>query len=473
LLSSLFAFALYTVAVIVIGVAATRRPQSTVEEIHLGNREHGVWTSALSTSASTESGFVLLGMAGMGYTTGVSSFWMIPAGLLGYVLNWRLLAPRLREKSGVLGAVTVPEYIALSTGSTPVSRLASSAAALFSVVFLLAYISAQFSAAGKALSSQFPVSYGIAVILAVTLIVVYAVLGGFRAVSWTDNLQAGMMLFALVILPAIILRRLGGFGAVLDALETIDPALVSPTGGTGSTKGALLVILPWLMIGIGYPGQPHGITRLMAVRDDRTLRIAPFIAMAWLCVVYGGAIVLGMAARAGYSHFPAIANDPETALTVLAVELLPGVMAGVTLAAVIAAISSTADSQLIAASSTVVRDFRTALGLEPAANELRSTRAVIVVLAVLATYFAVRRTHVVFKFVLYAFFGLGASLGPAVLYCSLAKRPRALPALLGVLTGGIVTFFVQSFTLHFLISFTAACSVIAATHATSVYTRRG
>ncbi len=464
MISTIIAFVVYSVAVLYIGIRATWEPQQTGEEIHLGAREHGTWTSALSTSASTESGFVLLGMVGMGYSQGISSFWMIPAGILGYALNWWLLAPKLREKSERLGAVTVPEYISLTTGGGALSRLAAGAASLFAIIFLLTYVSAQFCAAGKALSSQFPLSYSAAVYTAVTLIVFYAVLGGFRAVSWTDNLQAVMMVFALLLLPAVVVYRVGGPAAMFEALAAKDPALMSFTGSSKGFGGALMVIVPWLMIGVGYPGQPHGISRLMATKDKQTLRQAPLIAMAWLVIVYTGAIVLGLAARAGFEHITAISDDPETALPVLAVEFMPGILAGLTLAAITAAISSTADSQLIAASSTVIRDIRAALRLPQPKHELRVTRLTIAVLAVIATWFAVRESQMVFRFVLYAFFGLGASLGPVVLYCTLVKKPRAFPALLGILSGGIVTFFVQRYTLHFLISFSVSAVLTAAVH---------
>ncbi|MBA7483785.1 hypothetical protein ES707_19302 [subsurface metagenome] len=143
---------------------------------------------------------------------------------------------------------------------------------------------------------------------------------------------------------------------------------------------------------------------------------------------------------------------------------MPGVLAGITLAAIIAAISSTADSQLISAASTVSRDIRAALQLPALKNELLVTRVIIVSLAALSTYFAVRQTHVVFQFVLYAFFGLGASLGPVILYCTLCKNPGPLPALLGILTGGILTFFVQGYSLHFLISFFASVLMIILSH---------
>ncbi len=462
--ATLAAFIVYSLAVMGIGIVAARRPQSTAAEIHLGDREHGAWTSALSTSASTESGFVLLGMVGMGYGEGVSTFWMIPAGMLGYALNWLVLAPRLRERSERLGAVTVPEFLARATGDTAVSRAAAGAASVCALLFLLAYVSAQFSAAGKALSSQFPVSYEAGVLMAAALICLYAILGGFRAVSWTDNVQAVMMLFALVVLPAVILMDIGGPVRLMHDLRAIDPGLVRVFGAGDTVTAGAFLVLSWLMIGLGYPGQAHGIARLMAVRDREVFRFAPLIAMGWMVVIYTGAILLGMAARAKYAGLGAIASDPETALPVLAVEILPGILAGVTLAAIIAAISSTADSQLIAASSTVIRDLRAAFRLKTAENELLLTRVVIGVLTALAAFVALRRIHVVFAFVLYAFFGLGGTLGPAVLYCSLAERPRAAPVLAGVVTGLVLTFALRGHPIHFVITFFATIAVVIAAH---------
>lgn len=464
MIQTFIAFAIYSIAVLSIGLWAARKPQKTTEEIHLGNREHGTWTSALSTSASTESGFVLLGMVGMGYSEGISCFWMIAAGLLGYSINWLILAPRLRQKSAALNAVTIPEFIYLSTGRTVISKISSFLAAFFAIIFLMTYVSAQFSAAGKALSSQFPVTYTTGVVLSAALIVFYAVLGGFRAVSWTDNLQALIMAFSLVILPAVILYKIGGFSNLLSSLQSKDPNLVSLTGGATDLKSKLLIILPWLMIGIAYPGQPHGIARLMAIKDAKVFRLAPIIAMIWLVVIYTGAILLGMAARAGFENISSIATDPETALPVLAVELMPGILAGITLAAIIAAISSTADSQLLAASSTTISSIRDALRLPKLKNELFIMRIMIISLAALSTYFALQQTQIIFRFVLYAFFGLGASLGPVVLYCSLCKEPKPIPSLLGIAVGGILTFIVQDYTLNFLICFFAGSLTIIISH---------
>ncbi|MFC1541022.1 sodium/proline symporter [Candidatus Latescibacterota bacterium] len=470
---TLLSFVIYSIAVLFIGLWAARKPQNTTEEIHLGNREHGSWTSALSTSASTESGFVLLGMVGMAYTQGVSCFWMIAAGLLGYVLNWLVLAPKLHKKSIALNAVTIPEFIYFSTGKTAVSKISSLLAAFFAIFFLMTYVSAQFVAAGKALSSQFPLSYPTGVILSAALIAFYAVLGGFRAVSWTDNLQAIIMAFALVVLPAIILFKIGGFPNLFSSLQAKDPNLVSFTAGAISLKDKLLVILPWLMIGIAYPGQPHGIVRLMAAKDRNTLRRAPVIAMIWMVIIYTGAIILGLAARASYENLGGIAADPETALPVLAVKLMPGIFAGITLAAIIAAISSTADSQLLAASSTIISSIRDYLKLPGLKYELIITRIAIISLTVVSSYFALRQTQIVFRFVLYAFFGLGASLGPVILYCSLCKKPRPYPSLLGIAVGGILTFIVQRYTLNFLICFIAGSLTIIILHTISTITDKG
>ena len=462
--ASIVSFAVYAIVVLGIGIGAARRPQSTVAEIHLADREHGIWTSSLSASASTESGFVLLGMVGMGYSVGANALWIVPAGVLGYALNWFVLAPKLRPKSESLNAVTIPELIASSTGGSTMSRVAAALAALLGFVFLLAYVTAQFSAAGKALSSQFDISYTRAVLIGTSIVALYALLGGFRAVSWTDNIQAVMMVFALVILPIVVISSIGGPSAMVDALRMIDPTLVSLTAGASGWSGTLMTILPWVMLGLAYPGQPHAVARLMAARDQSVFRGAAWISMVWYTVVYSGAVLLGMAARAGFAQLSSIAADPEKALPILAVEFLPGALAGITVAAIIAAIASTADSTLIADATTVVRDLRAAVKLPPAKMELHWMWLVIVVLAIVATFFALGESPVVFSLVLYAWSGLGASLGPTVLYCALVKSPRPLPALLGLIVGGGLAFLIQGHPLDLLIGFSASLLSIAVSH---------
>ena len=498
-------FIVYALIVILIAARAASKPQTTPEEIHLGGREHGVLTSAFSSSASTESGFVLLGMVGVGYTAGANAFWIVPAGIFGYLLNWLVLGPKLRSKSIDLKVLTMPEFIAASTGGGPTARIAAAVASLLALVFLTVYASAQFSAAGKALSAQFAIPTWTAMFIGAGLVAAYALVGGFRAVSWTDNVQALMMLFALVVLPSVIVISLGGLGAVVQRLEGIDPRLTSITGGATGT-GIPMAILPWLMLGLAYPGQPPAVARLMAARDQRVLRSAAGIAVAWFVLIYAGAVLLGMAARAGFADVGAISRDPESILPVLALQFLPGAVAGIAVAAVMAAICSTADSTLLSAATTVVRDLRAALrgggipddagtALSPAdasdeagrsrttgldrprrsMSELTLMRAVMMVLVVAAVAFALREaTGNVFGLVLDAWSGLGASLAPVTLYCALARKPQSAAALAGLLVGGGLAFAVQGHPLNLLIGFGAGLAALAVVHfAASRYTDEG
>lgn len=501
--AAIASFIAYAFAVLSISIWAARKPQNSAEEIHLGGRTHGKWTSALSASASTESGFVLLGMVGMGYSVGANAFWIVPAGIFGYLLMWIVLGPKLRQKSIHYKAVTMPELIALTTGGGRTSRIAAVVASLLALIFLTAYVSAQFAAAGKAISTQFGLPFWSAVVIGASLVALYAAIGGFRAVSWTDNVQAAMMLLALVVLPIVVIGHIGGIDTMLSRLSAIDPSLTSLTGGAEG-KDVVMAIIPWLMLGLAYPGQPHALARLMSTRDNRIFKSAAVIAVLWFILIYSGAVLLGMAARAGFSGLVEIASDPERVLPVLAIQFLPGIIAGMVVASILAAISSTADSTLLSATTTIVRDLRFSLRVaiadesedaafkkrfdpnenedsirqvnKPPAGSLRkkspdsnyeltAMRIFIVVLSTLAVGLALSdQTGNVFGLVLYAWSGLGAALGPTVLYCALASRPRALPALYGLLVGGCAAFILHGYVLDLLVSFTASLSTILVSH---------
>jgi len=177
------AFAIYCLLILGVGFYAALRSKDTSEDVFLASRSHNHWASALAAATSTESGFVTLGMVGMGYSVGVNCLWIIPAGIMGYVLNWLVLAPKIRPKSAALGAVTVPEFIVRSTGGSRTSRIAGVVAALAAILFLTVYTAAQFAAAGKALSAHFPSPYSYSVLIGSTTIFTYTLFGGFRGVT--------------------------------------------------------------------------------------------------------------------------------------------------------------------------------------------------------------------------------------------------------------------------------------------------
>ncbi len=460
---TLLAFLFYVMLVFGIGYLASRKIKKTAEDVHLSGREHGTWTSALSASASTESGFVLLGMVGMGYSVGLNALWIVPAGLLGYWINWHILGQKLRALSLRTGAITMPDLIRRSTGDTRTSRIAAILASLLAIIFLTAYTTAQFSAAGKALSSQFGISHAFGVISGALLVIIYSGMGGFRAVAWSDNLQAGMMAFCLIIVPGIAIMSAGGMGVVFENLRQIDPNLVDPFHGA-SGVGIIAATVPWLMLALAYPGQPHAVARLTAANDTVRFGNAYGIAAVWFAVVYTGAVLLGMAARAAFADVGGIAADPETALPVLAAHFLPAIIVGITVAAIIAAITSTADSTLLSAASTVALDGVERSGLKNRFNIVWLTRFSILILGGIAAWLALDDEGMVFDLVLYAWSGLGASLGPAVLYCALVKKPRGPAALAGLIVGGSLAFALQGHTYDLLIGFVGGSIAIYLTH---------
>lgn len=449
-------FAIYCLAVLLIGFLAARQSKAHAEDVYLAGRHHSHWTAALSAGASTESGFVMLGMVGMGYTVGANCFWIVPAGILGYMLNWGVLAPSIRSKSAKIEALSVPEFFRKTTSGQKGAKLASLIASLLSVVFLLVYTGAQLSAAGKAIASEFSISYLPALTIGTVVILLYTILGGFRAVSWTDNLQAGMMLISLVAIPVMGLIHVGGFSALFQKLASINPSLASFTSGATGLKGVAMAALPWLMLGLAYPGQPHAVSRLMATGRDANFNIAAAVGIVWFVLLYSGAILLGMTVRAGFAENVST-SDAELLLPGIASSVVPGILGGVMLASIIAAISSTADSTLFASASTVTRDLipkleQTSVG--------KWVKASVIFIGILAFVFAAGEVRAIFDLVLYAWSGLGASLGPSVLYAALVKQPRAIALNSGLITGGTLAFLVHAHPLNLLIAFGfSACAI--------------
>jgi SSS family transporter len=300
----------------------------------------------------------MLGLVGAAYVGGVSAFWLIPGCAAGYLFNWLWLAPRLRRATTPdgenVGALTLPEYLGRRFQSVTVRLVAT----VIVVAAMLGYVAAQMTAAGKAFDAVFGLPYAWGVALGTGIILVYMSIGGFRADVWTDFLQALMMIAALVLLPIVVLYHAGGVGDLISTLRETDSSLLSPAGD--KMGFALLgLVLGWLGIGLGYPGQPHVTNKFMAARDDRSLRVGAVVALAWSITVFAGAIVLGLGCRA---LFPDLA-DPEQSLPIAADRFLAAPLAGLILAAVLAAICSTADGQLLVCVSAIGHDLVDALGL--------------------------------------------------------------------------------------------------------------
>jgi len=417
-------FAAYLLAVFAIGIYAHLRTRDFSDYV-LGGRRLGPWTAALSAGASDMSGWLLMGLPGLAYAVSAEAVWLALGLLAGTYLNWRLLAPRLRTRSVAVGdALTIPAYLAKRfPESAQGLRVISSLAIL---VFFVFYTSSGLVAAGKLFATVFAVQYETAVVAGVVAVLSYTVMGGFLAVSWTDLLQGLMMLVALVILPiAAVSVDAGARGALslepaafLDATRTL--------GWTGTVSA-----LAW---GLGYFGQPHILARFKAIRSVADIRISRRIAVTWTALCLLGALGVG---ATGSGYFPDGVADPERIFMLLADALLHPLLAGIVIAAILAAIMSTADSQLLVCSSVLAEDCYRAL-LRPAASSgelLVLGRSAVVLVAAVAAFLALDPEATVLGLVAYAWAGFGASFGPVILLSLLWKPMTGRGALAGILAG--------------------------------------
>lgn len=436
----IISFVVYTSGIIAIGLYSSKLRKKTSDDFVLANRELGPWASALSASASSESGWVMLGLVGEAYLYGAAAFWIVPGIAAGYLFNWYVIAERLRKSTLDTGAATLPQYIMHRYGRN--SKALRFISVLIIALAMLAYVAAQMNAAGKTFEATFSLSYVWGVLLGAVIILTYTVTGGFRAICWTDIVQATFMVVALIGMPIVLLGKLGGYGDFLAMAQQVDPDMMSFSyGKVGFAMIGFVVGL--LGIGLGYPGQPHVLSRFMATRDSDSLRKGAKIALGWMVFAYLGAIFFGLFARI-YYHGGGLA-DAEKALPTACAELLPPIMAGFVVAAIVSAICSTADSQLIVVSSSISRDimpmFRSKTA--DAATEFKKTqwtdRVVLIILGLIAVALAARESRVIFDFVLYAWSGLGASFGPVVLLGLMWKKANKAGAIAGMLTGLIVT----------------------------------
>jgi sodium/proline symporter len=427
----------YLGVLLMIGWRASRRTHGG-EDFHLAGRSLGAWAAGISSTASSESGWVTLGAVGMTFTHGISGLWYAPGCLLGYLVNLYIIAPRIRERSLTQGSVTMTDVITRRWGD-PHHVLRVTATTII-LVCMMGYVAAQMTAAGKAFSSSLGMAgrsgYLAGVIIGALVITVVTFLGGFRAVAWTDLFQGLLVALALVALPVYAIAKLGGFGALVNGLGAIDPHLLT-VGGNRLGPAMWGFIIGELGIGLGYPGMPHVVTRYMATRSKDDIRRLKVIAMVWGVTVFYGAGLVGLAARVMQ---PTLA-DGEQALMVMALDLVHPVLAGLLLAAVISAILSTVSSQLLVAASAVSYDIvESVMGRDTDdQRSLRLGRWTVVVIGILGVLVALSEVRLVFWFVLFAWSGLGAAFAPLMLFAAFDRNISRFGALAGMVTGVGVT----------------------------------
>jgi len=432
-------FFVYLVLMLLIGFWAYRRTTDSAGYF-LGGRSLGPWPAALSAGASDMSGWLLLGLPGFAFLSGLESLWLAGGLLAGTYLNWLLVAKRLRTYSVEANdSLTIPEFFANRFGDR--GHLLQVIAAFFVLLFFLFYTSAGLVAAGKLFETVFGIDYLLAVIVGTLFIVSYTLFGGFLAVSWTDLVQGLLMAAALIVVPVVAIQIDGGLGAMLATLRDHNPDLLTLLDDNAGKPLSIIAIVSLVAWGLGYFGQPHILARFKGIRSNADVPYARRIAVTWSGLAMAGAIAVGLS---GFAYVQANLGgqlaDAETIFMILVNALFHPVVAGVLLAAILAAIMSTADSQLLVSSSALAEDFYRQLFRKDASRKevMLVGRIAVIVLAVVALLLAANPESTVLGLVSYAWAGFGAAFGPVLILSLYWRRMNWAGAVAGVITGGLV-----------------------------------
>ena len=426
-------FILYVLAMLGIGVWTSRVTRSPLD-FFLADRSLKAWVTAISSTASSESAWAVLGTVGLAYKDGLSAIWFLPGCLLGYLINWLFLAEKLRKHSEEHHAITLPDYFEnYFDDKTHILRMIS-VVIIFSC--MMAYVAAQFTAIGKTFDAIFGIPHVLSISVGGAIVLIYTMMGGVRAVAWTDFAQGIIMVLGLVILSLVALSSLGGFSGMWVEVGKVSPGTLTWMGGK-STSAFFGSMVGLLGIGLGYPGQPHVITRYMAAKNTEAIKKGTWIALGWGLAVYSSSILLGIC---GQALFPGL-EDPEHLFPKAAEQLLPTLLTAVVLTGVLAAIMSTVSAQILVAASTVAHDVYSKMLKKSLSHEkiLLVSRATILLLGIGAMLIALGETRVIFWFVLFAWSGLGASFGPLILFSLYSKNITRQGAIAGMLTGFLTT----------------------------------
>lgn len=437
-------FVLYIVAMVGIGVVGYRSTDDLSDYI-LGGRKLGSFVVALAAGASDMSGWLLMGLPGAVYLSGLSEAWIAIGLIIGAYLNWRFIAARLRvytEKSG--NALTLPDFF--SNRFHDHNNILRIVSAVVILVFFTIYCASGVVAGARLFESMFGMDYGVALWVGALCTMAYVFIGGFLAVSWTDTIQASLMFTALIVAPLMVIFSLGGFDTSVAAVEAVDPTRLDMLRGMDTI--AIISLLAW---GLGYFGQPHILVRFMAAESLHTIPNARRISMTWMILCLAGAVAVGFF---GISYFAAnpgqaagVTANAERVFIELSIILFNPWIAGMFLAAVLAAVMSTLSAQLLVCSSSLTQDvYKTFVRKHASQLELVwFGRAMVLAVTIVAIWLASDPDSRVLTMVSYAWAGFGAAFGPVVILSLFWPRTTRNGALAGMVVGAVTVLVWKQF----------------------------
>ena len=432
-----------TVAVLV-GYLATlaalavwsRKETHTLKGFYLAGKKLPYWVVAFSANATGESGWLLLGLTGMGYAVGAQAYWVIVGEMIGIAASWGFISRRLKRLSDETDSITLPDVLAANFDDR--WHLIRGVAVAIIAVMVTTYVSAQMVATGKAFSGFIGLDYRAGVIIGAIIIIGYTFVGGYKAVSYTDVVQGVLMLCGLIAVPLVAINAAGGWGRMTATLDKYDPSFMDMFAVLDGSTAGFVTAVSFAAIGLPFLGVPQMLIRYMSARDEMELKKARIVSIAVLFVFLFGAVTAGIAGRA---LFPGL-EDSEQVFPTLASELFPPLLTGVLLVIVLSAIMSTVDSLLLLASSSIVRDtMQKMLGSKKSDATLAGYgKVVTVIIGVIAVFVAIymAENKLIFWFVLFSWSGLGAAFGPVVLALLYDERTTGAGVVAGML-GGFLT----------------------------------
>ncbi|EDL62748.1 sodium/proline symporter PutP [Bacillus sp. SG-1] len=439
--ATLVTFIVYLVGMLAIGIISYRLT-SNLSDYVLGGRSLGPGVAALSAGASDMSSWLLLGLPGYAYAAGLGSIWLALGLVVGAYLNWRFVASRLRSYTEVANdSITVPDFF--ENRFKDKSRILRVVSALVILIFFTFYTSSGLVGGAVLFQESFNMSYNTALLIGAIVIISYTFLGGFLAVSWTDFIQGILMFLALIVAPIVAITEVGGWGSTVDQVNAINPDYMSAF--TGMTGIGIISLAAW---GLGYFGQPHIITRFMALKSTKDVPKARLIGMTWMILAMVGAVLVGLAGIAFFADAPLItdaADNSEKVFILFTDVLFNPWVSGILLAAILSAIMSTIDSQLLVSSSALAEDFYKAIIRKNASDKelVWVGRLGVILIALVAVLLAVQANPAnenassILDLVSYAWAGFGAAFGPVILFALFWKGMTRNGALAGMIVGAL------------------------------------
>lgn len=436
----ILAFGCYLIFMIFIGMYFYGKNRTTTEYF-LGGRKLGSWVVSMSAQASDMSGWLLMGLPGAAYLSGISAGWIAIGLAVGTYLNWRFVAKPLRQYTKVAGdAITLPQFFKNRFRDS--SGMISVLAAIFILVFFLFYTASGFVSCAKLFASVFGLNYYIALVIGAVVVISYTFAGGFFAVCWTDFFQGLLMFFCVIAVPVIAIQHMGGFSSFIADVEAFNPNFLSMfVDGANNQPYTFMGIFSLVAWGFGYFGQPHILVRFMGIESPAAIKKSRRIATVWVLISLTAAVLIGVSGRMYLGDILMEGGLQETIYITMVSDIFYAFIGGIFLSAILAAIMSTADSQLLVTASAITEDFYHNK-IRPNASPMELmwvSRICVMAVSIIAVLIATDQDSTVLGLVSYAWAGFGSAFGPLVLCSLFWKRTNKYGAYAGIAVGGLTS----------------------------------